>query len=159
LSFASKTIRKSKFYFSHKDRKEKVTQRINFMDKTSVEYREWLGKQIVDIAYKLHVNLGPGLLEKVYEPCFCYELTKREIPFIAQKKVPIVYDKLEFQDALRLDILVDDLIIVELKAQENYHPVWQAQLLSYLKLTDKKLGFIINFNVPLIKDGIKRIVL
>jgi GxxExxY protein len=129
------------------------------MDKKSVEYREWLGKQIVDIAYKLHVSLGPGLLEKVYEPCYCYELTKREIPFITQKKVPIVYDKLEFEDALRLDILVDDLIIVELKAQENYHPVWQAQLLSYLKLTDKKLGYIINFNVPLIKDGIKRIVL
>ncbi len=129
------------------------------MDKNSDGYREWLGKQIVDIAYKLHVALGPGLLEKVYETCFCYELTKREIPFVTQKRVPIVYDNLVFEEALRLDILVDDFIIVELKAQDNYHPVWLAQLLSYLKLTDKKLGFIINFNVPLIKEGIKRIII
>jgi GxxExxY protein len=129
------------------------------MERNSNEHREWLAKQIVDIAYNLHVKLGPGLLEKIYEPCFCYELTKREIPFISQKKVPIVYEGLIFEEALRLDILVDDLIIVELKAQENFHPVWQAQLLSYLKLTNKKLGFIINFNVPLIKDGIKRLVL
>ena len=129
------------------------------MDKKSDEYREWLGKQIVDIAYKLHTTLGPGLLEKVYESCYCYELTKREIPFVTQKKVPIVYDNLVFEEALRLDILVADLIIVELKAQDNYHPVWHAQLLSYLKLTDKKLGFIINFNVPLIKEGIKRVIL
>lgn len=129
------------------------------MERNSNEHREWLAKQIVDIAYNLHVKLGPGLLEKIYEPCFCYELTKREIPFITQKKVPIVYEGLIFEEALRLDILVDDLIIVELKAQENFHPVWLAQLLSYLKLTNKKLGFIINFNVPLIKDGIKRLVL
>ncbi len=129
------------------------------MDKSKDEYREWLAKQIVDIAYKLHIALSPGLLEKVYESCFCYELKKREIPFTTQKKVPIVYDSLIFDEALRLDILVDDLIIVELKAQDNYHPVWQAQLLSYLKLADKKLGFIINFNVPLIKDGIKRLIL
>ena len=129
------------------------------MDKNSVEYREWLGKQIVDIAYKLHVALGPGLLEKVYESCYCYELKKREIPYKTQSKVPIVYDNLVFDEALRLDILVDDLVIVELKAQDNYHPVWQAQLLSYMKLADKKLGFIINFNVPLIKDGIKRLAL
>lgn len=120
---------------------------------------EWLAKQVVDIAFHLHKALGPGLLEKVYETCFCYELTKRNIPFVTQKKVPVVYDSIEFEEALRLDILVDDLIIVELKAQENYHPVWEAQLLSYLRLSDKQLGFIINFNVPLIKDGIKRMKL
>ncbi len=74
------------------------------------------------------------MLESVYETCFCYDLTKRQIPFITQKKVPIFYDNIEFTEGLRLDLLVDDLIIIELKAQENYHPVWKAQLLSYLKL-------------------------
>ena len=123
------------------------------------EHREWLGKQIVDIAYHLHKALGPGLLEKVYETCFCYELSKRNISFVIQKKVPIVYDNIEFEEALRLDILVDDLIIVELKAQENHHPVWEAQLLSYLRLSNKNLGYIINFTVPLIKNGIKRMIL
>lgn len=120
---------------------------------------ESLAKQIVDIAYCIHRQLGPGLLESVYEKCFCYELTKRGIPFTHQKKVSIVYDEIEFPEGLRLDILVDNLIIVELKAQENYHPVWEAQLLSYLKLADKKLGFLINFTVPLIKHGIKRMIL
>jgi GxxExxY protein len=129
------------------------------MERNSIEYREYLGKQVVDIAYQLHKHLGPGLLEKVYEACFCYELTKRQISFVTQKRVSIKYDNLEFEEGLRLDILVDDLIIIELKAQENYHPVWEAQLLSYLRLSDKKLGFIINFTVPLIKDGIKRMVL
>lgn len=126
---------------------------------TRTEHQEWLGKQVVDCAYQIHKTLGPGLLEKVYEACFCYELSKRNIPFTTQKKVPVVYDNLLFEEGLRLDILVDDIVIVELKAQENYHPVWEAQLLSYLKLADKHLGYLINFTVPLIKDGIKRMVL
>lgn len=103
--------------------------------------------------------MGPGLLESVYAKCFYYELTKRMIEFEKQKEVPIIYEKLEIDDGLRLDLLVDDLVIVELKAQENYHPVWEAQLLSYLKLTKKRLGFLINFHTPLIKNGIKRIIL
>ena len=78
---------------------------------------------------------------------------------LLKKKVPIVYDNIEFEEGLRLDLLVHNLVIVELKAQENYHPVWEAQLLSYLKLTNKELGYLINFTVPLIKDGIKRMVL
>ncbi len=123
------------------------------------EIRELLGKEIVDIAYQIHSVLGPGLLEKVYEACFCYELKKREIPFVTQKKVPVVYDGIEFEEALKLDVLVDNRVIVELKAQENYNPVWEAQLLSYMRLTDKQLGFIINFTVPLIKNGIKRMIL
>ncbi len=73
--------------------------------------------------------------------------------------MPIIYDNIRFEDALRLDILIADLVIIELKAQENYHPVWEAQLLSYLRLTNKKLEYIINFTVPLIKDDIKRMVL
>ena len=123
------------------------------------DHEEWIGKQIVDSAFQIHKSLGPGLLEKVYEACFTYELSKRKIPFVTQQKVPIIYDRLEFTEGLRLDLLVDDLVIIELKAQENYHPVWEAQLLSYLRLSNKHLGFIINFTVPLLKDGIKRMVL
>ncbi|MBN9298522.1 MAG: GxxExxY protein [Filimonas sp.] len=118
-----------------------------------------IGKQIVDIAFQIHKKIGPGLLESVYEKCFCYELGKRNIPFLSQQKVPIQYDDIVIAEGLRLDLLVDDLVIVELKAQEDYHPVWEAQLLSYLKLSNKHLGYIINFTVPLIKDGIKRMVL
>jgi GxxExxY protein len=99
------------------------------------------------------------LLESVYEKCFCYELAKRNIPYLRQKSVEIIYDKLVIDDGLRIDILVDELVIVELKAQENYHPVWEAQLLSYLKLTNKRLGYILNFHVPLMKEEIKRMVL
>ena len=123
------------------------------------QHREWLGKEVVDIAYQIHKALGPGLLEKVYETCFCYELSKRNISYACQVKVPIVYDNMQFEEALRLDILVDNHIIIEMKAREIPHPVWEAQLLSYLRLSNKKLGYIINFSVPLIKDGIKRMVL
>ena len=115
------------------------------------ERTEWIGKQVVDISYHLHKALGPGLLEKVYETCFCYELSKRKIPFITQKKVPIFYDNLQFEEALRLDILVDDLVIIEMKAQENYHPVWEAQLLSYLRLSNKNLGYISILQFHLLK--------
>ena len=115
--------------------------------------------EIVDIAIKIHKELGPGLLESVYAKCFQFELVKREIPFITERQVPIIYQELKIDDGLRLDLLVDDAIIVEFKAQENYHPVWEAQLLSYLKLTGKRLGFLINFHVPLMKDGIKRLII
>ena len=126
---------------------------------TLSEKEEYLAKQIVDIAIKIHKELGPGLLESVYAKCFYYELFNRKITFEKQKDVPIVYQTLIIDEGLRLDLLVEDLIIVEFKAQENYHPVWEAQILSYLKLTGKRLGFLINFHVPLMKDGIKRIIL
>jgi GxxExxY protein len=126
--------------------------------KVSVK-EEYLPTQIVDIAICIHKELGPGLLESVYAKCFYYELTKRGVQFIKQQEVPIIYQTLHIDDGLRLDLLVEDLIFVEFKAQENYHPVWEAQLLSYLKLTHKRLGFLINFHVPLMKDGIKRIIL
>lgn len=84
-------------------------------------------------------------MEKIYETCFCYELAKREISFATQKKVPIVYDDVLFEEGLRLNILVDDLIVVELKAQENYHAVWEAQLISYLRLSGNKLGYNKNY--------------
>lgn len=120
---------------------------------------EYIAKQVVDIAIKIHKELGPGLLESVYAKCFYYELFKREIIFEKQKEVPIIYQSLVIDEGLRLDLLVEDLVIVEFKAQENYHPVWEAQLLSYLKLTGKRLGFLVNFHVPLMKDGIKRLIL
>jgi GxxExxY protein len=88
-----------------------------------------------------------------------YELTKRNITYLKQKAVNITYDNLIIDDGLRIDIMVDDLIIIELKVQEHYPPVWEAQLLSYLKLTNKRLGYILNFHVTLMKDGIKRMIL
>lgn len=103
--------------------------------------------------------MDPGLLESVYEKCFVYELQERKINFHRQKDVPIIYNSLQIEDGLRLDLLIDDLVIIELKAQENYHPVWEAQLLSYLRLTEKRLGLLINFHVPLMKNGIKRLIL
>jgi len=123
------------------------------------KYIDELTYQIIGCAIEVHKQLGPGLLERVYEKCFCYELTKRHILFTRQTPVKIVYNDMVIDDGLRIDIIVDNLIIIELKAQENYHPVWEAQLLSYLKLTGKRLGYILNFHVPLMKDGIKRMIL
>lgn len=120
------------------------------------EREEWLCKEIVDCAYKVHKQLGPGLLEKIYEVCFSHELTKKEIFFRRQVYIPVIYDGLEFDEGLRLDVFVDDLIICELKAIDIVNPIWEAQILSHLKLTGKHVGFLINFNVALIKDGIRR---
>lgn len=127
--------------------------------KPLTEREKWLASQIIDIAITVHKYLGPGLLESIYEKCFCYELKKRNIPFVKQKCIELVYDGHIIDEGLRIDILADDLIIIELKAQEMYHPVWEAQLLSYLKLTHKRLGYVLNFHVPLMKDGIKRMIL
>lgn len=129
------------------------------MQKFITDEQNELGRELYDIAFVLHRYLGPGLLESVYEKCFCHELSVRRIPFQRQVLVPIRYQDLLIEDGLRIDILVNSNIIVELKAQENFHPVWEAQLLSYLKLTDLHLGYLINFHTPLIKDGIKRMVL
>jgi GxxExxY protein len=120
---------------------------------------ERVAKAIVDAAFAVHKGLGPGLLENVYEVCFCHELAKRGLSYDRQVVVPIVYDHITFDEGLRLDVLVEDLIICELKAVEIMHPVFTAQLLTYLKLAEKRLGFLINFNVPLIKRGIKRVIL
>lgn len=91
--------------------------------------------------------------------CFCYELSKNGLKNRRQVNIPILYDGITFDEGLRIDVLVEELIICEIKSVEKMNPVWEAQILSYLKLTGKRLGFIINFNVPLIKDGIKRIIL
>ncbi len=118
-----------------------------------------IGRLIVDSAFTVHSNLGPGLLEKVYELCFCHELAKRGLKYNRQIDIPIVYDNLTFKEGLRLDVLVEDCIICELKALENVNPVWEAQILSHLKLTGNRLGYLINFNVPMIKNGIRRFVM
>jgi GxxExxY protein len=121
-------------------------------------HEEELGKAVVHAAYVVHKTLGPGLLESVYEPCFCHELEKAGYAFQRQVKVPIIYDGLSFPEGLRIDVLVEDQIICELKAAEANHSVYLAQLLTYLKLTDRHLGYIINFNVSLIKNGLQRVV-
>lgn len=115
-----------------------------------------LSTAIVDSAYKVHKQLGPGLLEKIYEICLCYELSKKNIKYTCQVDVPIIYDGVDLNKEFKLDILVEDSIICELKAVEKVHPVWEAQILSHLKLSGKRVGFVINFNVALIKDGIRR---
>jgi len=120
---------------------------------------EQIAKVVVDAAFNVHKTLGSGLLENVYELCFCHELRKRSLAFDRQATVPIVYDGITFDDGLRLDVLVEDVIICELKAVEIMHPIFTAQLLTYMKLTGKRLGFLINFNVPVIKEGIKRVIL
>ena len=127
-------------------------------EKTS-EKEEVVAAKIVDAAYTVHKALGPGLLEKIYEVCFCHEPTKRNLSYQRQVDIPVEYDGITFDEGLRLDVIVEQLIICEIKAVDKTNPVWDAQLLSYLKLTGKRIGFLINFNVPLIKNGVKRIIL
>lgn len=123
------------------------------------QYETLLANEMFDIAFKIHRAIGPGLLESIYEKCFCYELNLREIPFKKQYCTPLIYESLLIENALKIDLLVDDLIIIELKAQINYNKIWEAQLLSYLKMSEKRIGFIFNFHSALLKDGIKRFIL
>ena len=116
-----------------------------------------LAKSIVDAAFQVHKALGPGLLETVYETCLCHELNQRNISFKSQVALPIRYNGLTLENGLRLDLLVAEKVVVELKAVEKMQPLYDAQLLTYLKLSGLRLGLLINFNTVLIKDGIKRI--
>jgi len=119
---------------------------------------ERIGKEIVNASYIVHKSLGPGLLEKVYEVCLSHELRKAGLNVERQLDIPIVYDGITFEEGLRLDLLVNKKVIIELKAVDIVNPVWEAQIISHLHLTGKQLGYLINFNVPLIKDGIRRYV-
>jgi GxxExxY protein len=114
--------------------------------------------QIVDAAMKVHTALGPGLLESAYEVCLAHELRKRDLQVFTQVTLPVVYDGVEIDAGYRLDLLVENAIIVELKAIAKVLPIHEAQLLSYLKLSGCKLGLLINFHVLHLKDGIKRMV-
>jgi GxxExxY protein len=115
-------------------------------------------KIIVDAAYNVHKALGPGLLESVYEVVLARELDRRGLHVVRQKPVPIVYDGVRFDEGFRADLIVDDKLIVELKSVETVAPVHKKQLLTYLRLADKRLGLLINFGAPLIREGIARVV-
>lgn len=120
------------------------------------EYDQYLCEQIVDCACTVHKKLGPALLEKIYEACFCYELQKRGTQAERQKSLPIYYDELVFDEGLRMDVLVHELVICEMKAVEQVNPLWQAQIINHLKLTKLHVGFLLNFNVAVMKNGIRR---
>jgi GxxExxY protein len=117
-----------------------------------------IARSVVHCSYLVHKELGPGLLEKIYEACLCYELQRAGYKVERQVSVPIVYGDLKFSEGYRVDVLVQDCIICEIKAVEKHNSVWDAQLLSYMKLMDCRLGFLLNFNVPVIKNGIKRMI-
>lgn len=117
-----------------------------------------ISKTIVDAAYKIHTTLGPGLLESVYEVVLSHELRQHGLEVVRQLSVPVVYEGIRFDEGYRLDMMVNDKVIVEIKSVEDVLPVHKKQLLTYLRLTDKRLGLLINFNTELIKNGISRVV-
>ncbi len=135
------------------------------MDKSSKGYFppipqdvERVGKIVLDAAFKVHTALGPGLLESVYEACLAYEIRNSGILVETQVQIPVIYEGVRVDGGLRVDLLVHQCVIVEVKAVEKMIPLHQAQLLTYLKLSEKRLGFLINFNAAHLKHGIKRLV-
>lgn len=118
-----------------------------------------LARQVVDAAFHVHQALGPGLLESAYEVCPCHELARRELKFERQVSVPVEYEGIKLDAGFRIDVLVDQRLIVEIKAVESLLPLHRAQLMTYLRLKRVPLGLLINFNVPRFKDGIRRVIL
>jgi GxxExxY protein len=119
---------------------------------------EAVARTILDAAYQVHTALGPGMLESVYEACMIHELGLRNIEVKSQVNVPFVYKGMKVESGFRLDLLVEGCVIVEIKSAEIINPVYNAQLLTYLRLTNIRLGFLINFNVIHLRNGIKRII-
>jgi GxxExxY protein len=117
-----------------------------------------IAKEIVDAAYQIHTRLGPGLLESVYEVVLAHELKKRRLHVTRQAAIPIEYDGIRFEEGFRADLIVEDKVIVELKCVESVNPAHKKQLLTYLRLADRRLGLLINFAKELIRDGITRVV-
>lgn len=117
-----------------------------------------ISKILLDVFIKVHSELGPGLLESIYETAICHELSKREIAFKRQVGIEVYYDGIKMEMGFRADVIVDEKVIIELKSIENILPVHKKTLLTYLKLTKLKLGLLVNFNVDLIKNGITRLV-
>jgi GxxExxY protein len=117
-----------------------------------------VAKEIVDAAFRVHTTLGPGLLESVYQTVLAYELGRRGLRAVSQQTIPVVYENVRIDTGFRADLVVEDKVIVEIKSVELFLPVHKKQLLTYLRLADKRLGLPINFHVALIKDGITRIV-
>lgn len=134
-----------------------LTQRRKDAKKKNMTENE-IAKIIVDVAYHVHKRLGPGLLESVYESVLAYKLEKRGLKVERQIPVPIVYEGISFNEGFRADLIVEDKVIVELKSVETVAPVHKKQLLTYLRLADKRLGLLINFGSELIRDGISRVV-
>ena len=119
---------------------------------------ELVGKKVLDAAYKVHTVLGPGLLESVYEACLAYEIRKSGLRVETQVALPVIYEAVHVDAGLRIDILVEKCVIVEIKSVDTMNPVYKAQLLTYLKLTKIRLGYLINFNIPHMRDGFVRMV-
>jgi GxxExxY protein len=117
-----------------------------------------VSRQIVDSAYRIHVALGPGLLESVYDELLAQELRKRGFNVVRQQEIPVIYEGTRIETGFRADFIVEDLVIVEVKSIAEISPVHKKQLRTYLRLSEKRLGLLINFNVYLIKDGITRVV-
>ncbi|HZZ28129.1 MAG TPA: GxxExxY protein [Pirellulales bacterium] len=120
---------------------------------------EDITNQIIASAIEVHKEIGPGLLESAYQECLCRELSLRTVPFIREAPIAIAYKGIHLDCGYRIDLLVADAVVVEIKSIDEIIPIHEAQLLTYLKLSRKKVGLLINFNVPLLKDGIKRRVL
>ena len=118
-----------------------------------------LSKEIIGVAIEVHRHLGPGLLESAYEECLAYELFQHGIAFGRQKPLPVVYKEVRLDAGFRVDLLVEDLVVAELKAVDKIAPIHDAQVITYLRLTGCKLGLLLNFNIVRLKDGIKRLVL
>jgi GxxExxY protein len=119
---------------------------------------EIVGEKVLDAAFKIHTALGPGLLESVYEACLAYEIRKRGLKVETQIALPVIYEGVHVDAGLRMDMLVEKCVIVELKSVDTINPVFEAQLLTYLKLANIRLGYLINFNVTHLRDGFKRMV-
>lgn len=113
--------------------------------------------ELMNIFIKVHSKLGPGLLESVFEEVICLELVKKEIEFKRQAIIPVFYENVKLEMGFRADLIIEDIVIIEIKSVESISPVHAKQLLTYLKLTDKKIGLLVNFNVNLIKEGVTRI--
>lgn len=128
----------------------------------NTEYKmeaNWITREILDSAYKVHSALGPGLLESAYQACLAYELHKKGLKVETEKPVPLIYEDIKLECGYRLDLLVENQVVVELKSVDAFTDVHIAQVLTYLKLTNKHIGLLINFNTKSLKDGIKRLVL
>ena len=123
-----------------------------------LKHEDKLSNEIIGAAIEVHRHLGPGLLESTYEECLCHELSLRHLDYERQKALPLSYKDVNLECGYRLDVVVSGLVILELKAVSHLEPIYEAQLLTYLKLSHLKLGLLINFNVPILNKGIKRIV-
>ena len=128
------------------DHRDTETRRLNLIT-----------EKVIGASIEVHKGLGPGLLESAYERCLCYELSLAGLKFERQVPLPLVYKDVKLESGYIMDLVVEDLLVVELKAVERLMPIHEAQLLSYLKLADKRIGLLLNFHIPVLKDGIKRI--